>query len=450
MIQKLKKRISNNRLLFGNIIGALFIRGLGMLFSILALPLYMSYFPDNIILGVWFTIITVLSWILSFDLGIGSGLRNHLTKAIVKKNYIEAKELISSAYTLLGLFTVCISLFFVTFSPLVDWNRIFNIAIDVFPQQQLRYCVNLIVVGIFLSFFLRLVNSILYALQYSAANNFISFISQFLLVGFLFVVKPSDDMIDNFKVLSYYYAGAVNIALVVATIIVFTRTKLKCCKPSFIYYNNNSAKSVMSLGIKFLIAQILYMIISVTNEWFIAKFYGPEYCVEYQIYNKVFFSIVTLYHLALTPLWSAITKAYAEKKYTWLIKLRNTLYLSTIMLFVVLIAFLPVMQYVIDIWLGSRSIEINYLYASIFVLFGIANIWMANMSIFNSGLGVLDLTIGCNSVAVLIKVLGIVLLSGYFDSWIFVIVATLIGSIPYCVLMPIQNNRIINELKAQV
>ena len=87
--------------------------------------------------------------ILSFDLGIGNGLRNHLTKAITKKNYIEAKELISSAYTLLGLFTVCISLFFVWFSPLVDWNRIFNIAIDVFPQQQLRYCVNVIVVGIF-------------------------------------------------------------------------------------------------------------------------------------------------------------------------------------------------------------------------------------------------------------------------------------------------------------
>lgn len=450
MLQVLKQKIHNNKLLFGNIVGAFVIRGMGMVLSVLALPLYMSYFPDNVILGVWFTVITILNWTLSFDLGIGNGLRNNLTKVLAKKDYKYAKELISSAYTLLGLLTVCISLLFVWLSPVVNWNNVLNISVSIFPQGKLVHCINVIVVGIFISFFLRLVNSILFALQYSTANNFISFITQVLLVSFLFIVKPSDDMIVNFTKLSYYYAIAINIALVTATLLVFTRTELKQCKPSFRHYNSGCAKNVVSLGGKFLIAQVLYMIISATNEWFISKFYGPEYCVEYQIYYKIFFVIITLYHLALTPLWSAITKAYTERKFTWLIKLRNILYLSTLLLIVVQIAFMPFIQFILDVWLGDKSIPVDYLYASIFVLFSVANIWVANISVFNSGLGELNLPIVCNAFAVLVKVLGVVYLSSYFDSWIFVIVATLIGLVPYCVIIPILNTRIINRLRTQI
>ena len=446
MIKISTQIIQNNIILFGNIMGALLLRGMGMVLSIFSLPLYMSYFPDNVILGVWFTVITILSWVLSFDLGIGNGLRNNLTKALTQKNYAEARKLISSAYLLLGFLTICISLLFVIFSQYIDWNSVLNISNETFPIARLVQCINILVVGIFISFFLRLINSILFALQYSSANNFLSFITQVLLVGFLFVKTPSRSMIDNFEFLSYYYAFVINITLLVATIIVFTKAELKKCFPSYKYYDNNCAKCVLSLGIKFLIVQVLYMIISVTNEWFITKFYGPEYCVEYQIYYKIFFMVISLYNLALIPLWSAITKAYSEKRYTWLVKLRSILYLSTILLAVLQLAIIPFMQFVLDIWLGDRSIIVNYQYALVFVLFSIVNIWVGNMSIFNAGLGVLNLTIVCNLIAVLVKVFGIVFFSSYFVHWIFVIIVTLIGLIPYCVVMPMHNNRIINKL----
>ena len=445
MIDILRRVIQNNKILFGNIIGAFLLRGMGMVLSVFSLPLYMSYFPDNIILGVWFTVITILSWVLSFDLGIGNGLRNNLTKALAHNNYEESRKLISSAYLLLGAITIGISLLFVIFSRYIDWNNVLNISNDVFPVNRLVKCVNILVIGIFLSFFLRLINSILYALQYSSANNLLSFVTQALLVGFLFVVTPSDSMIDNFELLSYYYSFVINISLVIATIFVFTKTELKKCLPSYEYYDNEAAKDVLSLGIKFLIVQVLYMIISVTNEWFIAKFYGPEYCVEYQIYYKVFFVMISLYHLALTPLWSAVTKAYSERKYTWLIKLRNILYLSTVLLAIIQLAIIPFMQPVLDIWLENRSITVNYQYAFVFVAFSVVNIWVGNMSVFNAGLGILDLTIVCNLVAVLIKIVGIIFFSYYFN-WIFVIVITMIGLIPYCILIPIQNNRKINKL----
>lgn len=437
--------IQDNKILFSNIIGAFLLRGMGMVLSVFSLPLYMSYFPDNIVLGVWFTVITVLSWVLSFDLGIGNGLRNNLTKALTENNYEEARRLVSSAYLLLGFLTVCISLFFMIFSRYVDWNSILNISSDIFPTNSLMKCVNILVVGIFLSFFLRLINSILFALQYSSVNNLLSFITQVLLVGYLFVITPNDSMIDNFVFLSYYYSFVINFVLFIATVFVFTKTKLKNCFPSCKYYNRNTANSVLSLGIKFLIAQVLYMVISVTNEWFVSKFYGPEYCVEYQIYYKVFFVVISLYHLALTPLWSAITKAYSEKRYIWLIKLQKILYLSTVLLMLIQLLVILFIQFVLDIWLGDRSIEVNYQYAFVFAFFSIINIWIGNVSVFNSGIGILDSTIICYLVAVLVKILGIILFSSYFN-WIFVVVITSLSLIPYCILIPIHNSKKINEL----
>ena len=94
----IKTKIQNNKSIVINVLGAFIIKGLGLIVNLIALPLYISYFNDNAVLGVWFTILSVLNWILSFDVGIGNGLRNHLTVALTNKDYEEGKRLISSSY----------------------------------------------------------------------------------------------------------------------------------------------------------------------------------------------------------------------------------------------------------------------------------------------------------------------------------------------------------------
>lgn len=439
--------IRQNKLLAGNIISAFVIRGISLFLSVATLPLYMRYFTNNNVLGIWYTVITMINWTLTFDLGIGNGLRNELTKALAKKDYVTAKKLISSSYMLLGLLALFVCLLFVLISRHINWNNILNVSINEFPRTYLEECVNIIFIGVISSFFLRIINSILYALQYSSANNFIALTNQGLLVAFLFFVTPKESFIDNFRILAYYHSITINITLIIATIVVFTMTELKHCRPSLRKYSSICAKSVLQLGVQFLVAQLLYMVITVTNEWFITKFYSPDKCVDYQIYYKVFYLFFSLYGLALTPLWSAITKAYAEKKYLWLIKLRNMLYLSVLAMAVLQIAVVPFLQTICDVWLGGKSIALDNSYIAIFILFSIVNIWINNISTFSSGMGVLNLAIICYSFAALVKVLGIVFLSDYFDSWIFVIAITIIGLIPYCVAIPWQNNKLINKLK---
>lgn len=91
-------------------------------------PLYLNYFDDNTVLGCWFTMCSVLSWIQVFDLGIGNGLRNHLTADLSLKNYESARQYISSSYILMGGVTVFISFLAFIISRYIDWNSVFNIS----------------------------------------------------------------------------------------------------------------------------------------------------------------------------------------------------------------------------------------------------------------------------------------------------------------------------------
>ena len=149
--------------------------------------------------------------------------------------------------------------------------------------------------------------------------------------------------------------------------------------------------------------------------------------------------------LALTPIWSAITKAYAEKRYQWIIKLRKLLYLAVLGVSLLQILLVPVMPWIIKIWLGSKAIFIDYTTVWIFVCFSVIFVWNAVQSVIVAGLGKLKLQVYGYSFAAIFKVAVIVLCCHYFD-WTLVIAATCIGLLPYSIAQPIVINRQIARL----
>ena len=69
--------IDDKRLLL-NVFISLLIKGLTLIFSFVSTPLYIRFFNDDMVLGVWFTLLSLLTMTLNFDFGIGNGLRNKL------------------------------------------------------------------------------------------------------------------------------------------------------------------------------------------------------------------------------------------------------------------------------------------------------------------------------------------------------------------------------------
>jgi len=444
MIALLQSKTNKSLLL--NIFSSYLIKGLGVLCSLISMPLFLKYFSNQMILGVWFTLLSVLNWILVFDMGIGNGLRNHLTKALAKNELKSAKNLISSAYIMLGLWTVVIAIICCFLSTFINWNSFLNISTEELSRGVLLHSIIICLLGVLLSFFLRVITSIIYALQRSALTNLISFSSQFLVLLYLITAPKCDNAEQALLNMAYAYVLCCNIPLIIASILIFSEKRMRLIRPHYKYFNRQSANTVLSLGIIFLVLQILYMIISVTDSWFIAKFYEPSCTVDYQIYYKPFSFASMLFMLALTPLWSAITKAYAEERFSWIIKLKRLLNLAFLGLIFLQVLLLFLMPWFFKIWLRTDNIGFSYFTGICFTIYSTIFIWISIQSTLVAGLGKLKVQLVCYVIAVILKVCLILFLYKFFQNWEFVVIVTSIALLPYCVIQPIYLSRDIKKL----
>lgn len=430
------KTLKNNKEIVVNIVAAFGIKGFGMIVNMLSMPLYIDYFNNNMILGLWFTILTVVNWILSFDVGIGNGLRNHLTKALAQKDFEEGKRLTSSAFASLGVITIVFTILVLSVLPVVNWNNMFNISAGIVSRDILAGSVGIIMVGIMVAFFLQIVRGILFALQLSSIVNLLHLLTSILLVAYLFVAPDFSTIEKKLSVMSIAYAILINIPSILVLLYVFFFSEMKHCGPRIKYVTSNAVKAVLGLGMSFFVLQVMYMIITVTNEWFISKYFSPKYCVDYQIYFRLFSLVGSLIMLTMSPLWSAITKAYSMKRYRWIIKLQSVLNYLAFACIVVECLFVIFLQPIINIWLGDRSIEVNYLTASFFLLYGIIMIWIAIQSTIVAGLGTLKTQLRLYIFAAIFKIVLIVVGAQFTDDWSVVILATVLGLLPYCIYQP--------------
>ncbi|MBV7508973.1 polysaccharide biosynthesis C-terminal domain-containing protein [Bacillus sp. sid0103] len=434
---RLKKIISNenNRTILNNTLGAFVVRGGALLISLFTLPAYIRYFDNQQILGLWFTILSVLIWVLTFDLGIGNGLRNHLVHALVNKDHLLAKKYISSAYIVIGILVLFISCFSTVIFRFINWNAVFNISTSIVSKETLNITVCIVFGGIMLQFLLKLITSILYAMQKSALTNLLSLLNSIIILGYVLLAKSSD-ISTNLISLAIVNVLAVNIPLLLTTIIVFS-TKLKDSKPNINYFGKKYAREVMKLGVTFFWVQIMYMILTTTNEFLITWLTGSKMVVEYQIYNKLFTLIGTIFTLALTPIWSAVTKALSEKNYEWINKLYRTLNLMALLAVICEFGMIPFLQFGINLWLGDNAIQVNYLYATVFALSGSIFIWNGVLSSIANGIGELKTQSVYFTIGAIIKIPIAWTLVMIFDSWIGIVVADIIAMSLYCIIQPI-------------
>ena len=123
--------------LIENIIGAITLKGGGLLINLIMTPLYIRYFNDNIFLGIWFTLYSMLSWILNFDFGIGNGLRNNLTVALSNKNNRKAGDIIFSSYFITLLFCLFLLVVYFGINRFIDWQVVLNLSPDAVSKEVL-------------------------------------------------------------------------------------------------------------------------------------------------------------------------------------------------------------------------------------------------------------------------------------------------------------------------
>jgi len=421
------------------------IRGIAALVQLALLPAYMRFFGNQAILGVWLTVVGLLSIILNFDIGISSGLRNKLAFALGEGDRNGAKKYISSAYVALGGISLVFALLGIVAIYLTNWNAVFNIAYYTLSPALLTEMVGIVLLGLVLKFFLNLISAIFFAIQMPALNNLMSLSQSVFLLIFLHMVSPGESD-NNFRMIAWANAISMNIFLLIATVIAFM-TKLKDIRPSISFFCAKHARSTLGLGAAFFYLQMANLFI-MQIEIFIIRFFLPDDVVEFTAYIRVFTLASVFVSLLMSPAWSAITEAMAQKRHIWVWKLYKAVFALVVVVSIMMIAIIPFLDTIFRVWLGEHAPDVIYSHALMMAFLGIVNIWISAWHTMTIGMGILKPGVVTISIAVILKLPLTVLFASMMDSWISIVLAYVLISLPTAMAMPIVAQRNIKRKMA--
>ena len=146
------------------------------------------------------------------------------------------------------------------------------------------------------------------------------------------------------------------------------------------------------LGMKFFIVQICALVLFSTDSLMISYLYGASDVTPYATVNKVFTAVSSLYIAFIAPIWSAFTKANAEKNYLTMKKSIGKLQLFMIPFLVVAIVLTIFFKPITKIWLGQ---ELSYSYGLIplGLMYCLLTIWTNTYASIGNGLELMKVSI---------------------------------------------------------
>lgn len=448
ILKRFRNMQGNSKVVAKNTFYAFLIKGGALAISFFSTPLFIKYFDNNVVLGLWYTLLAVLNWFLAFDLGIGNGIRNHLVKAITVDDRKEAKRILSSGFLSVGAVSILMAIIGSVLILTIDLNSFFNISESVVNARTLKQSTLLIFYAIVLRFMLTTVSSVFYALQRSAVNNFLALCVSLLLFLYVLIFRFDNPDIALINI-SWSYLVICNLPIIIAGFLVFMR-ELKDCRPNWTFINRESINKIMGVGIIFFLCQIAYLIIASTNEFFVSHFWDPLYAADYGFYYRIIMLVSMMASLALTPTWSMITKAYTEGNYSWLRKLY--LWFKRAGLAVIVLQFLivPFLQPIMDIWLGRGQLHVTWQAAVAFACYGSVFIYSSMLSTIVCGLAKMRLQMWCYGVGCLLKIAFIIMISKISDDWLWVVWSNVLILAPYCILQQWQLNSMFKVKKTVI
>ncbi len=443
MADIVKNYLLSNKCILGKSFGTMFMKGLYMIIQIVVMPSYLSFLGNNSLSGLWLTIVSLINWMVCFDFGIGNGLRTELVTLLAKDNPKYAKEYISTSYIVIS----CVAVFMILGGAIIIFsvsvNQMFNISESIISTANLRICLLVILCGMSLQLLWNLINSVLYAIQNAVLPSVLNILSSMIVLIYI-RIPLNQPAVKKFLYLCLVYVVSINLPAILTTIIVFMK-RMKEYRPSIFFVKKDLVCSVMKLGGQFFVLQIIWAVISKSNEFLVLKLSTAEAVVEYQIYYKLFSLVSTFAVVAMTPMWSAVTKATAENNYAWIRKTYNALLLvSALGAFLETLIILP-LQWLVQVWLQEDAIIVNWQIALLFAVNNAILIFhAANMNIAN-GMVNLKVQLYFYPLAAVLNIAGAVLLVGITRHWIGVVISNIVVLIPFELMQFIDNKRNIQK-----
>jgi O-antigen/teichoic acid export membrane protein len=408
--------------------------------SFLIIPLMIKYLGIEQY-GIWSTLLSILSWVILFDIGIGNGLRNKISESLAKDNRSEARNYISTAYVILGFISIALLTIFFLVSSFIPWQSVFNTSIV--SNQELKYVMNIVVFFLILNFWFSLINQVFNGLQKTSLVVFNQFLSNLFSLISVYILYEFFD--SSLLKLSFAYGVSLLLSSIILSIWFYSKNRELI--PQLKRYGKHYTKSITSLGFKFFIIQIAVIVIFTTDKVLITQLFGPEYVTSYDVVFKLFSVITIAYGLIAAPLWSAYSDAYHRNDLAWIkstLKNQLKIYLLIIVTTVILILSTKT---IILFWIGE-SLTIDTSLIITMGAFILVSTWNSIFASFINASNQLSIQINTSIIAIIINIPLSILLVKYFHFGVSgVVIGTILSLSLFAVFGSIQTYKLLHKGK---
>jgi O-antigen/teichoic acid export membrane protein len=363
-----------------NITISFFVKLINIFIGILIIPLTLKVLNRDEY-GLWLTINSILSWVIYFDIGLGSGLRNKFAEAKTISDYKEMKTLVSTAYVLLTLIISFVIILFLIFSNFVHWDQILNT--NLINELYLKHTIQTVFIIFGLQFILRLINSILEADQKSGQSDIIGMLSN--ITSYIFIYLIYKYSLGKLFIVGVVFTSTPLLITLIVTIYLF-KNRYSNVRPSFSDFKLKYYKKILSLGGQFFIIQICGLITIGSTNIIITQMFGPLEVVNYNIIFKYFSFTLIGFSVITSSYFSAFTDAYYKNDFDWIEKSVSKINKIWFLLFLGIIFLALCSKYILKLWVGDSVIVSNYTVILMAIYFSITT-WATVYATFISGVG---------------------------------------------------------------
>lgn len=417
--------------------GAVIYKAMAMAASFVAIPLMIGYLGQERF-GVWSTLLTVMSWIVFFDLGIGNGLRNKVAESLAKGERLAAGNYIASGYTLIGLIALALWVLVTAGSHLVHWQSVFNTA--AITESTLRETVQIAAFFIVLNFWIGLIAALLGAVQRTSLVALGQAVTNLLVLAFVFVLSRTTAASISHLALVY----GLSLVSVNFLLNLWFFRRHQDLRPRA-YFDKRHVRPLLTIGLQFFTIQLAALVIFTTDKMLITQLFGPQYVTQYEVVFKLFSVIPIAHGLISAPLWSAYTDAYHRNDFAWIEHMlhRQMKIYGGVVLAAVALGILA--KPIVKLWIGG-ALQVGSLLILSMSIFVLVSTWVNIFAIFFNGVQKIRISMAISFFAMLFNVPISILLAKYTSLGISsVIFGTICVLLPGVVLGPLQMVKIVRR-----
>lgn len=435
IIKKLKDRImegsERTAKLKLNIVYMLGLKGGSILVSLLLVPLTLNY-VDNETYGIWLALSSMVTWVHFFDIGINNGLKNKLTEAIARNDYILGQKYVSTTYAILTLIFVPIMVLLLLIVPFLNWSSILNLPKE--SAEGLMSVICILIVYFCINFILSTINIILQADQRPADASFRQFLQQFTSLVIIYILTVTTK--GSLLLLCLGLCASPLLIVSLFNVTLFCG-RYKRLAPKLSAIDFGVAPSLLKLGVMFFICQISLMIRTQMANFLILRYYGAEEVTNYNISTRYFEVLTMIWGILMTPVWAAVTDAITKGEMTWIKNALTKFSKALLAISILALIMLTASDIVYDLWLGGK-IKIPFILSFFVMLFQISSMFSSLFVQTLNGAGVLKTQTYISIISPLIFLFSLYIMIDLGWGVYSIPIASIIANVNGLIVAPIQ------------